>query len=65
MNQQTETYRAATRRAGLFEGPFCPLDSPSDATMMIRRHARLPSRAHRVGGQSGSYVTANHEPAYA
>ena len=37
MNQQTETSRAATRRAGLFEGLFCLLDSPSD----VLKHPRM------------------------
>lgn len=30
MNQQTETSRAASRRAASFEGLFCLLDSPRD-----------------------------------
>ncbi|BCG79304.1 hypothetical protein MesoLj113b_28460 [Mesorhizobium sp. 113-3-3] len=37
MNQQTETFRAATRRTGRFEGLFCLLDSPSD----VLKHPRM------------------------
>jgi len=37
MNQQTETSRAASRRAASFEGLFCLLDSPRD----VLRHPRM------------------------
>ena len=37
MNQQTETFRAATRRTGRFEGLFCLLDSPGD----VLKHPRM------------------------
>jgi len=37
MNQQTETFRAPTRRTGRFEGLFCLLDSPGD----VLKHPRM------------------------
>ncbi|WP_051429606.1 hypothetical protein [Mesorhizobium loti] len=59
MNQQTETFRAANRRIGRFEGLFCLLDSPSD----VLKHPRMgldEKRALLASWASDSHAVENH-----